>query len=232
MTPPKPSNEEARLEALRSYEILDTSAEQEFDDLARIASTICDTKVALVTLVDDDRQWFKASLGVDFLETSREYAFCAYTILGNEPLVVEDATADARFRDNPMVVDDPGIRFYAGAPLTTSDGFGLGSLCVIDTKPRQLTDEQREALEALARQAIALMELRRTAARLAAALREVRELKDLVPVCSYCRRIRSDDGYWGEVEQYLERQAGARATHGMCPECYEKEIAKIDGEME
>lgn len=156
---PLPPNEESRLEALRQLEILDTEFEPAYDALVELASILCDTPVANFTLVDRDRQWMKASRGMSG-ETPRDIAFCAHTILSDEPLVIENATLDARFADNPLVTGDPHIRFYAGERLTTPDGHPVGSLCVIDTKPRNLTGEQRRGLRALARQASALLELR------------------------------------------------------------------------
>ena len=146
MITPLPANETKRLKALRRYQILDTSAEQAFDDFAFLASTICQTPIALMTLVDTDRQWFKARLGLDVTETPREQAFCAHTILGSEVMVVEDATRDVRFANNALVTGDPHIRFYAGAPLMDAEGNGLGSLCVIDRQPRSLSPEQTKAL--------------------------------------------------------------------------------------
>ena len=154
---PIPENEAERLEALRRYQILDTRSDPVFDDLAALASYVCGTPIALVSLVDSDRQWIKARVGLDVSETPRDVSFCAHTILANDTMVVEDALADSRFADNPLVTTDPKIRFYAGAKLTTSDGYALGSLCVIDRVPRKLTSAQKEALQALSRQVVAQM---------------------------------------------------------------------------
>ncbi len=156
-----PTDETGRIKALRRYEILDTESEQEFDDLTLLASQICETPVALISLVDSDRQWFKAKVGVGVSETSRDISFCAHAILGNDLMVVPDASADERFADSPLVTTDPKIRFYAGAPLVTSDGFSLGTICVVDRVPREITDDQQAALRALSRQVVRQLELRR-----------------------------------------------------------------------
>lgn len=163
-------NETARLAALREYRILDTDPERAFDDIVLLASQICQTPISLISLVDEDRQWFKARVGTTVAETSRSISFCAHAIRGRETFVVQDALVDVRFRENPLVKGEPFIRFYAGAPLITSDGHALGTLCVVDRVPRTLTDDQAKSLDALRRQAEAQLELRRNLAQLTQAL--------------------------------------------------------------
>jgi PAS domain S-box-containing protein len=160
---PLPANEAERLAALARYNILDTPAEEEFDDLTTLAAQICGTPIALVSLIDAQRQWFKSRVGLDAEETAREIAFCAHAILGNELLEVSNALEDPRFFDSPLVTGAPDIRFYAGTPLTTAEGFNLGTLCVIDRSPRQLNPQQRDALARLGRQVVRQLELRKSA---------------------------------------------------------------------
>ncbi len=161
MKPPIPDNERARLETLRQYEILDTDPEESFNDLTRLAAYICNTPIALITLVDEHRQWFKSRVGLSETETTRDISFCAHAILQDGPFIVRDAFDDVRFRKNPMVTALPHIRFYAGSPLMSPEGFKIGTLCVIDSKPRELTPEQIAALKILGNQVITQLDLRR-----------------------------------------------------------------------
>ena len=164
-----PRNETQRLKVLWQYDVLDTVPEAAFDDLTDLAAHICAAPIALISLVDEQRQWFKSRVGISAKETSRDISFCAHAILGNGLFVVADATLDPRFRDNPIVTGRQKVRFYAGVPLKSPDGYALGTLCVLDQKPRQLRPEQKRALLVLARHVEAQLELRRHARQLAEA---------------------------------------------------------------
>jgi GAF domain-containing protein len=163
MTAPTKTNEARRLKVLWQYEILDTVPEEVFDDLTELAARICEAPIALISLIDEDRQWFKSKVGVTINETSRDISFCAHAIKQTDLFIIPDATQDLRFANNPLVISDPKIRFYAGAPLITPDGHALGTLCVIDKVPRELRLEQQQALRVLARHVMTQLELRRHA---------------------------------------------------------------------
>jgi GAF domain-containing protein len=239
MIAPRPASEPARLAVLRGYEILDTEPEATLDDLTFLASYICQTPIALISLVDSDRQWFKSKIGISMPETSRDVAFCAWAILEPDVFVVPDAAEDERFSDNPLVVSEPKIRFYAGAPLTTN-GQPIGTLCVVDHVPRELTAEQLDALRALRRQVQAQIDLRRNLVRLKealtarsraeeernktieelkAALAHVKTLEGLLPICLSCKKIQDAKGKWHPFERYVRAHSEAKVAHKICPEC-------------
>jgi len=167
MDAPLPADEAVRLAALRRLDILDTAPEGAYDDIVLLASHICETPIAAVNFIDGERQWSKAGIGLAEVSQPREASLCAHTVLSPQGLtVVPEVRADARFADHPLVVGDPHLRFYAGAPLVTPSGEALGTLCVADRVPRSLTPAQAAALAALARQVMAQLELRRHRARL------------------------------------------------------------------
>jgi GAF domain-containing protein len=154
------TQEKKRLKVLWEYEVLDTVPEELFDELTELAARICEAPIALISLVDEKRQWFKSRVGLDVTETSRDISFCAHAIKQPDLFIIPDAALDPRFADNPLVTTDPKIRFYAGAPLVTTDGYALGTLCIIDKVPRELRPDQKQALRILARHVVTQLELR------------------------------------------------------------------------
>jgi|SRR6516225_2185466 GAF domain-containing protein len=154
-------SEKRRLKVLWQYDVLDTVPEALFDDLTELAAGICEAPIALISLVDEKRQWFKSRFGTTLTETSRDVSFCSHAIKQPDLFIIPDASKDPRFASNPLVTSDPKIRFYAGAPLTSPDGYALGTLCIIDKVPRELRDQQKQALRILARHVVSQLELRR-----------------------------------------------------------------------
>jgi signal transduction histidine kinase len=176
LIPQKHKNETERLQLLNSYSILDTLPEEDFDNITAIASQICNIPISLITLIDNDRQWFKSHHGLDATETPRDYAFCAHAIHDNDKVfIVEDARKDERFHDNPLVTGSPKVVFYAGVPLNNNVGLPLGTLCVIDHKPNVLSEKQLKALKALADQVMNLLELRKNKLHLEQAILELEQ---------------------------------------------------------
>ena len=244
MSYPIPENEAERLNTLRGYGILDTHPEDRFDDLTRLAASICGTPISLISLVDEDRQWFKSKTGLEMDETPRKVAFCAHAIMSPDLFLVPDATKDPRFATNPLVLGKLHVRFYAGAPVTAPNGHHLGALCVMDRVPRRLSHQQLEALRILSRQVVAQVilgknlhdlkntlqardNLERDLQKLVKDFQEARtmigSLKGLIPVCAQCKKVRNDRGYWEQVEAYIANSTGAGTTNSLCPECLGKQ---------
>ncbi|MCO5946505.1 sensor histidine kinase [Mucilaginibacter flavidus] len=203
---PIPQNEKARLRALRNYEILDTLSEAEFDRITELASIICDVPISLITLIDEKRQWFKSAKGIAGTETPRDVAFCRYTIMDTAILEVEDATKDDRFKENEFVVNEPAIRFYAGYPLVDPQGHALGSLCVIDQKPKTLTAKQKKALELLAAEAISLIVERRQK-------EELRNFEKLFTLSNDLVFVGGIDGFFKKINPAFTKLFGWSEEH-------------------
>lgn len=208
-------SEQARLLTLDSYAIMDTAAEKAFDDVTRLISEICDVPISLVSLIDDERQWFKSSINIDVKETAKDIAFCTRAIESDDLLIVEDAAQDSRFKDNPLVTEYPHIRFYAGAPLIMANEQRIGTLCVIDTKPRELNVLQINALQTLRDAVVAHIELRRSLDALLA-------LKNLLPMCAWCQSVKAEgsDQVWQPLKDYVS--SISPITHSICPSCQAK----------
>ena len=225
---------EKRLTILQQYKIMDSPPEQAFDDLTLLAGFICHTPISLISLLDKKRQWFKSKVGWFATETPIEHAFCAQAILESGIFIVPDATRDSRFAENPLVISEPHIRFYAGAPLVSPEGVALGTLCAIDNKPREITADQQKALAALARLTIMQLELRRTLRILTrtlsekqAALDEIGELQALLPICCYCKQVRDDENYWHQLDHYISTHSEIKFSHGICPNCLHKAVGEV-----
>lgn len=222
-----PTQETDRLEALRQYKVLDTPAERSYDDITSLAAFICDVPIALISLVDAERQWFKSKVGLVAQETGRDVSFCAHAILSPAIMIVNDAADDERFANNPLVTGELGIRFYAGVPLISPNGQPLGTLCVIDRKPRTLEVCQIRTLEALARQVVMQLELQRVSSQLAEALEKMELMAGLIPICSYCKGIRNDEGYWSTVESFIQQYSDVGFTHGVCDNCMKRHFPEV-----
>ncbi len=219
------SAEEARLNVLTAYDQLDTPAERDFDDIVRLAAKVSGKDIALMVLLDRDRQWFKAKVGLNVCETPRDQAFCHHAILQSKPLVVEDASQDPRFATNPLVTGAPFIRFYAGVQLITPSGYPIGTLCVIDSKPGTISADCLETLQSLARQVVSNLELRRISRDLAMTLSKLKQVSELLPLCALCKSVRNDRGYWETVEEFMGSQSFL-VSSGICPHCAETHFVR------
>ncbi len=211
---PLPDNEAQRLQTLRLYDVLDSEPEKVFDDITEASARIFDTPICLVSFVDEERQWFKSSVGLDVKETERDIAFCAHAILSDDTFVVEDARSDHRFSDNPLVEGAPKIRFYAGAPLTAADDSALGTLCIIDTTPRAIDPERLQILSVLRDAVVANLELRRLT-------RQAKEHQEMIAVCAWCNRVRDAEAErWLHADEYIRNRS--EITHSICEKCRDK----------
>ncbi len=245
---PLPEDEGDRLNTLRGYGILDTHPEERFDELTRLAASLCSAPIAFISLVDEDRQWFKSRIGIEACQTARRDAFCAHAILSQELFIVPDARQDPRFATNPLVLGEPYVRFYAGAPLTAAKGHNLGALCVMDRTPRQLNHEQLDALRILSRQVMAQVTLGKNLEELRLPLKArddlekdmqtliedfqeakamIYTLRGLVPICAWCKKVRDDRGFWEQVEAYITASTGHDTTSAICPDCLEKNFGHL-----
>ena len=209
---PLPADESERLSRLWRLEILDTPSEERFDRVTRIAARLFEVPIALVSLIDKERQWFKSRVGLEAQETPRELAFCGYAIHSGDPFVVPDATQDERFVNNPLVTGAPHIRFYAGQPLLAEDGSGVGTLCLIDRAPRELDTLDLAALNDLAE--LVADELART--------------PQLLTICSFCERIHCRDDRWRAGRAHIEECLGHRYSHGLCPDCFATQVPELE----
>lgn len=216
--PPIPTSESDRLRELHSLAILDTLPDPDFDGITQLAANICGVPIALISLVDEARQWFKSKVGLDVNQTHRDISFCSHTILGEDVFLVTDARKDSRFHDNPLVVGHPNIVFYAGTPLTTSSGYNLGTLCIIDTIPRELSKQQLESLRLLSDQAVTLMELKKASQ----PLYDSSQLIKHAPIAIYCK------SYAGQSGRYVEWNKAAEVLWGVTRD---QAVGKTDFEI-
>ena len=225
--PEIPINESERLIALNEYRILGTKPEENYDDITKIASLTCGTPIALLSLVDSNRQWFKAKVGIEAEETVRDWSFCAHAIHSSEPLIVEDALKDERFFDNPLVRGEPKIRLYAGFPLQNDENLRIGTLCVIDREPHGLSDTQFNIMQSLSRQAVAFLELRKRSINLIESFCSHTDEGSFISTCSYCRKAKDTEGHWQHLDQYLSTRTNLNFSHGICDACIEEHFPDV-----
>lgn len=221
--PLPPLDDAERLEALRRTGLLDGDPDPTLDRLTRLASRILQAPVSLVTLIDEDRQFFASQVGASEPWASRResplsYSLCKHVVAERDAMVIPDATKDERVCENDAV-SELGVRAYVGVPLVTAEGHAIGSFCVMDGRPRDWSDDDLEILRDLAMAAMAEIELRMTVRALDEALGRIRTLRGLIPICTSCKNVRDDAGYWQRVEQFVTHHSDATFTHGLCPDC-------------
>ncbi len=187
--------------------------------LLTVATTVCGTEMGAISVLEHTRQWFKAKKGIAVKETPIEYAFCAHTVLEDNTMVVEDASVDERFKNNPLVTGSPNIRFYAGSKIKSKDGNPFATICVIDSKKMRLTDEQISILENLAVVASHIMDMKYNSYIVNSLINNVKTLGSMIPVCYKCKHVKTDSGDWVLLEKYIEKEFKAHLSHGVCDEC-------------
>lgn len=210
-------NKKTRPEQLKRHELVETRVKTFYDDFTYLASKICKTPIAIISLVGSKKQWFTAGNGLNFNETSPDSTPCRHTILEDETLIIPDTAKDERFLDNDLIFNDSKIRFYAGTPLIDSERYSLGTLCVMDYLPRQLEDYQIKSLEILGRQISLQIEL-------IGGAEEKEFMKKLLPICSYCKQVSDEEKKWHEIDNHLSKNTNLRFTHSVCPSCHEEKI--------
>lgn len=209
-------SEEDRLKSLQKYYLEDTSSDAALAKIVKVASVLCGTQMAAISILEKDRQWFKVKIGTDISETPREYALCNHTIKGMVPVVVENTIEDDRFKDHPFVVNDPKVRFYAASPIITTEGDVLGTVCAVDFSPKSLSAEKIAMLEDLADLARHTIEAHRTSYILSSLN------KNVITVCYKCKNIKTEKGKWELLETFLKRELGTQLSHGICRKCASK----------
>jgi len=222
-------NEPRRLAALKEYHVLDATAGKAYDGITELAAHICNVPITLISLKGDPRPVFRSKAVLGKHGAAACQSFCLRMISSRVPLIIRDALKDKRFANCKPVTRSPRLRFYAGFPLVDSEGAEIGTLCVMDQRPRRLATTQRRVMQALARKVVLLIELRRVSTHLANALAQVKTLRGLIPICAWCKRIRDDDGYWSQVEAYFHAHADVDFTHSICPKCLKMERTRLSG---
>ncbi|KIG15345.1 Diguanylate cyclase (GGDEF domain) with GAF sensor [Enhygromyxa salina] len=213
------NEDNARVDTLHGYAILDSEPEPRFDALTKISSLALDLPVTLITLVDAAREWTKSAYGVELASLPTQLGFGSAAIAARQLLVIEDISTDPRFAAHPLVTGPLQLRFFAGVPLEVRCGHQIGSLCVFGQTPHAVTPRETELLLALAGQVVQMLELRRTESELEGAVQSIRTLATLIPICSHCRKVRDDENHWSTLERLVQAKTGSRFTHGICPDC-------------